>query len=45
MPLPERNLGEDRDTFVQRCMKDQTMRSEYPEIRQRLAVCSAQASK
>jgi hypothetical protein len=45
MPLPERNLGEARDTFIQRCMKDEVMKSEYPDARQRIAVCAAQASK
>jgi hypothetical protein len=27
------------DTFVQRCMRDSTMQAEYPDLRQRLAVC------
>lgn len=45
MPLPARKPGEGRDEFVSRCMRDPTMRREFPRARQRLAVCERQADK
>lgn len=43
MPLPKRNIGEPRDEFMERCMQDDIMKSEYPDARQRLAICAVQA--
>lgn len=45
MPLPERNKGEKRDIFINRCMDDEVMKQEYPNNQQRLAVCNSQANK
>lgn len=42
MPLPKPNTGETKDSFISRCMEDETIRSEYPDTDQRYAVCSAQ---
>lgn len=39
MPVPKRNPNESRKDFVSRCMNDKTMKSEYPDIDQRYAVC------
>ena len=44
MPLPSKLPTENKDEFVQRCMNDSLMKSEYPNTMQRLAVCSAQAT-
>lgn len=39
MPIPKPTLGESQDDFMKRCMGNDTMRSEYPEKDQRVAVC------
>lgn len=39
MPTP--NMGENSDQFVNRCMSDGQMISEFPDQRQRFAVCQA----
>jgi len=41
MPIPKPNLGEHTDHFIERCMSDDKMVSEYPNEDQRLAVCAA----
>lgn len=42
VPLPTPKQGESRDEFLQRCMADATMVSEFPDESQRYAVCMAQ---
>lgn len=42
MPLPTPEKGETRKDFNQRCMVNQTMRNDYPNIDQRYAVCNSQ---
>jgi hypothetical protein len=44
MPLPTRNKDEDKDAFVSRCMSSETMKKEYPDEKQRVAVCIQQAT-
>lgn len=44
MPLPSRKLGESRDEFISRCVRDVKVGSEFPDIKQRVAVCSQQAN-
>ena len=44
MPLPSRKLGESRDEFISRCVRDVKTQSEFPDLRQRVAVCSTQAN-
>ena len=44
MPLPNRNKDEDKTKFVARCMSNETMRSEYPDHKQRIAICIQQAT-
>jgi hypothetical protein len=39
MPIPKPKTGEKQAEFVNRCMANPTMKSEYPDKDQRLAVC------
>jgi hypothetical protein len=39
MPIPKPRAGEDQKKFISRCMGNPTMRSEYPEQKQRAGVC------
>jgi len=43
VPLPEPNQGETREQFIDRCMADETMVREFPDTKQRRAVCEQQA--
>lgn len=38
MPIPKRNSGEKETDFIQRCMSDEKMKSEY-DTEQRYAIC------
>ena len=42
MPLPTPNSGEGHDEFIDRCMSDDAMKSEYEDGKQRLDVCESQ---
>lgn len=42
MPIPEPNPGEHEDAFIQRCMDDDKLATEYPDEVQRFAICTAQ---
>lgn len=44
MPLPNPGEKETKDDFVSRCMGDSKMTEEYPDNKQRYAVCVRQAS-
>ena len=39
MPLPKPSEGEKQDDFISRCMGNDTMKDEFPDNDQRLAVC------
>jgi len=39
MPLPKPEKNEKPNKFVSRCMRDNTMNKEYPDEKQRIAVC------
>ena len=39
MPIPSKNKGEKKSDFMQRCMSDEVMKKEFPDIKQRYAVC------
>ena len=39
MPIPTPTESEQEGEFIVRCMADETMRDEYPDRQQRLAVC------
>lgn len=45
MPLPKRKPGERKKEFIIKCMDDPKMVSEYPDNKQRAAICYMQASK
>jgi len=44
MPLPKKNKDENKDSFVSRCMSNETMKKEYPDEKQRVAICIQQAT-
>lgn len=44
MPIPNRNKDEKKDDFVSRCMSNETMKKEYPDETQRVAICIRQAT-
>lgn len=45
MPLATPKQGEKQDAFVDRCMSNDTMKEEFPDNKQRLAVCFSQWKK
>jgi len=45
MPIPRPKEQEERDEFIDRCMSDETMKKEYPNEKQRLAVCASQLKR
>ena len=45
MPLPTKNDGEEKNEFVRRCMGDDIMKKEFPDGKQRTAVCFSQYKK
>ena len=42
MPLPEPNETEERQEFLQRCMRDENIISDFDTLEQRYAVCNSQ---
>lgn len=42
MPLPRPSENESRDTFISRCMGNDTMNNDFPDNDQRMAVCQRQ---
>jgi hypothetical protein len=40
MPLPKPKKDENREDFIERCMSDDNMKKEFPDTKQRYAVCS-----
>jgi hypothetical protein len=42
MPIPKRKQNEDNQKFVARCMGNETMKKEYPDSKQRVAICLGQ---
>ena len=45
MPIPSRRDDEDRQAFISRCMSNDTMKKEYKDNEQRIAICISQASE
>lgn len=45
MPIPQPEKDEDRQKFVSRCMSDKTMKKDYTDTKQRIAVCLGQTKK
>jgi hypothetical protein len=44
MPIPKRNKDEDKTGFVSRCMSNEVMKKDYPDEKQRVAICIGQAT-
>jgi hypothetical protein len=42
MPIPEYNKKEDKQKFVSQCMSNETMKKDYPDAKQRIAICLGQ---
>jgi len=40
MPIPKPKKNEDKDKFIERCMSDDKMNTEYTDNKQRLAICN-----
>ena len=45
MPIPSQDKDEDKQKFVSRCMGDETMKKDYPDSKQRVAICLGQTKK
>jgi hypothetical protein len=45
MPIPNPHQNEDKDKFVSRCMSSEVMKKEYPDSKQRVAICLSQTKK
>lgn len=45
MPIPSPNKNENKQAFTARCMGNPTMKKEYPNTQQRLAICLGQNKK
>ena len=43
MPLPERGKDESRESFISRCVSSDKTKKEFPEQRQRVAMCMSRA--
>lgn len=41
--MPERHKGEKKKDYVQRCISDPQMKEEFPDVKQRVAVCISKA--
>jgi len=39
MPIPKPGKKEEKKQFMSRCLSDKTMRKEFKDIKQRIAVC------
>lgn len=42
MPIPKKEKNEDRQAFISRCMGDNVMKKDYPDTKQRVAICLSQ---
>tara|TARA_R110000824_G_scaffold147513_4_gene316986 strand:- start:726 stop:869 length:144 start_codon:yes stop_codon:yes gene_type:complete len=42
MPLPNPKIEESKDTFVSRCIETEIMKTDFPNLTQRIAVCVSQ---
>ena len=45
MPIPSRKPGEKADKYVSRCMSSEIMKKDYPDTKQRVAICLGQTRK
>lgn len=42
MPIPTPRKDEDKEEFMSRCMGDEVMKRDYPDTKQRAAICYKQ---
>jgi hypothetical protein len=42
MPIPKRKQNEDKQKYIGRCMGNETMKKDYPDTEQRVAICLGQ---
>lgn len=45
MPIPSKNKDENNNDYMSRCMSDSVMKKEYPDDKQRVAVCMSKATE
>lgn len=45
MPIPSPKPNEDKQKFVSRCMSNETMKKDYTDVKQRVAICLGQTRK
>ena len=45
MPIPSPEGNEDKQKFVARCMGNETMKKDYPDTKQRVAICLGQTRR
>jgi len=45
MPIPQKKPNEDSQKFVGRCMGNETMKKDFPDVKQRIAICLGQTRK
>jgi len=45
MPIPTPKPNEDHNKFVSRCMSNETMKKDYTDTKQRIAICLGQVKK
>jgi hypothetical protein len=45
MPLPSPDKGQRQGDFISSCMSSETMKREFPDHKQRLAVCYSQQER
>jgi hypothetical protein len=43
LPIPKKRKDESADDFMERCMSDETMTTEFPDEEQRSAICYARS--
>lgn len=42
MPIPSRKQNENKQKFISRCMSSEVMKKDYPDSKQRVAICLGQ---
>jgi len=45
MPIPEKQADEDKNQFLSRCMSNDIMKKDYPDTKQRVAICLSQTKQ
>ena len=45
MPIPSPKGPEEKNKFISRCMSDKVMKKEFPDNKQRVAVCLSKYKK